>query len=99
VFSRSRLSLYVIDPCASLRSLLAFSEKPRAYGRRSTARDAAMRGRNGLQREKAARSAGRCVRAGGAHVPGKDHGGAACARRVAREEMPSNGARRESGVR
>lgn len=52
-----------------------------------------------MQREKAARSAGRCVRAGGAHVPGKDHGGAACARRVAREEMPSNGARRESGVR
>lgn len=56
-------------------------------------------GRNGLQWEKGVRGAGQCARAGGAHVVGQDRGGAACARRVAREEMPSNGARRESGVR
>jgi hypothetical protein len=70
----------------------AFSERPRAYG-------CGHAGRNGLQWEKGVRGAGQCARAGGAHVVGQDRGGAACARRVAPEEMPSNGARRESGVR
>jgi hypothetical protein len=58
-----------------------------------------MRGRNELLWEKIGRGAGRGVSAGGAHVVGHDHGGSACARRVAREEMPSNGARRESATR
>lgn len=48
-------------------------------------------------RDRSAVSARACVRADGAHVVREEHGGAARARRVAREELPWEETCREDG--